>query len=250
MIPVKIVYPFPAETPEVKALFLPFAQRFVDTYFKHRPGDFHVITVVVNGREVTSDIVELFHGIPVEFKLYEGAGMDLGSQQMVAADSDHFQINMTSRMYFHRAGWLVRLMQIRDSYGPGLYGMSASHEGGKLHIATRGHCYDSKDFREYPHKIISRDQGVFFECGDGCLLDWYKNRGQTYGVVTWDNFWGSGKCVHCGEKNSFSLDDYFTSQNRFRDGTQEQTLCFDKHTDAYRDADETEKSRLQKMCVG
>ena len=144
--PVKIVYPFPAENDEVKALFTPFAERFVDTYFKHRPGYPAWVTVVVNGEKITPEITKLFEGVPAEFKLYEGNGMDLGSQQMVAAEGDHFQVNMTSRMYFHREGWLSRMIKTRETYGPGLYGMTASHEGGKMHICTRGHAYDSEGF--------------------------------------------------------------------------------------------------------
>lgn len=250
MIPVKIVYPLPCENEDAKALFWPFAQRFIDTYFKHRPGYPSVVTVVVNGPEVTGDIVELFHGMPVEFKLYDGNGMDLGSQQMVAQEGDHFQVNLTTRMYFHREGWLERMMAARETYGPGLYGMTASHEGGKLHLCTRGHAYDSKDFREYPHKIISRDQGVFFECGDGCLLEWYQARAQSALVVGWDGVYGNARCAHCHETNARGFQDYFVSQDNFRNGDQRNVLCFDKHTDSYRDADAEEKQRLSDLWRG
>lgn len=242
MIPVKIAYPFPDESDEVKAIFLPFAQRFADTYRKHPPGYPHVVTVVVNGKEVTPDIVELFQGLPVEFKIYEGAGMDLGSQQMAASEGDHFQVNMTSRMYFHREGWLNRMASARETYGPGLYGMTASHEGGKLHLCTRGFAYDAKDFREYPHQITSRNQGVFFECGDGCLLEWYQARKQPVIVVGWDGVYGN--------HNSMGLDDYFTAPGGFRDGDQRNVLCFDRHTDYYRDADFEEKKRLERLFRG
>lgn len=250
MIPVKICYTYPAENEEVRALFRPFAERFVDTYFKHRPGHLHVVTVVVNGTEVSADIVELFRGIPVEFKLYEGNGMDLGSQQMVASEGDHFQVNMTSRMYFHREGWLDRLVEGRETYGPGLYGMTASHEGGRLHICTRGHAYDAKDFREYPHQIVNRDQGVFFECGEGCLLEWYQARKQPVFVVGWNGEFGDGKCAHCHELSGKNFQDYFTHADGFRNGDQRNVLCFDKHTDAFRDADDQEKSRLTSLCRG
>lgn len=250
MIPVKIVYPFPAETEEVKTTFWPYAHRFVETYRKHPPGHPHLVTVVVNGSEVTADIVELFRGMPVEFKIYEGAGMDLGSQQMVAQEGDHFQVNMTSRMYFHREGWLARMVKARETYGPGLYGMTASYEGGRLHVCTRGHAYDAKDFREYPHQITSRDQGVFFECGEGCLLEWFERRKQPIMLVGWDGVYGNGTCVHCHELNSLWLDDYFTSPGSFRNGDQSNVLCFDKHTDYYRDADAEEKKRLEGLRQG
>jgi hypothetical protein len=247
MLPVKLVYPLPCENIEAKEMFWPFAKRFVESYASHRPGFMHILSVVVNGPEVTGDITDLFQGMPVEFTLYNGQGMDLGSQQMVAQSGDHFQVNFTTRMYFHRADWLERLVRARYAYGPGLYGMTASHEGGKLHICTRGHAYDSKDFREYPHKIISRDQGVFFECGEGCLLEWYKSRKQPAIVVSWDNIYGTGECLHCGETNSHTFQDYFCSQDNFRGGDQRNVLCWDKHTDSYRDADADEKKRLSDL---
>lgn len=245
MIPVKIVYPLPRDTEEVSKTFWPFAQRFVDTYKKFPPGHPHLLTVVVNKGAVNGEIIELFFGLPVEFIVYDGDGMDLGSQQLVAQKENHFQVNMTSRMYFHRAGWLERLVQVRDTYGPGLYGMSASYEGGKLHVCTRGFCYDSKDFREYPTEITSRDQGVFFECGEGCLLEWYQARKQPYGIVTWDSAFVAGKCRHCNERPTSSFDVYMLSKNGFRDGAQQQMLCWDKHSDAYMTADVEEQGRLR-----
>jgi hypothetical protein len=250
MIPVRIVLPVPKETPEVWAVFKPFIERFVATYKRFEPGYPHLLTVVVNKSAVSGEIIELFFGLPVDYVVYDGDGMDLGSQQLVAQKENHFQVNMTSRMYFHRAGWLERLVQVRDTYGPGLYGMSASYEGGKLHLATRGHSYDSKDFREYPTQIVSRDQGVFFECGDGCLLKWYQTRKQPYGVVHWDQIFINGQCRHCGEHPNNSFAAYWMSSNGFRDGNQEQMLCWDKHTGAYMAADLDEQARLRRLMWG
>lgn len=251
MTPVKLVYPLPADSPEVSETFKPFAERFAQSCKKFWPGYKYELVVVINKGKVNAELVELFFGLPVEFITYDGDGMDLGSQQLVAQSGDHFQVNLTSRMYAHREGWLKRLVEVRETYGPGLYGMTASYEGGKVHICTRGHCYDSKDFREYPTQITSRDQGVFFECGDGCLLEWYQSRKQPYGVVTWDAFWGDGKCYHCGEETAKKLGLYFhICTNRFRLGDQSNVLLHDRHTDLFRDADAVEKLRLGRLCIG
>lgn len=251
MIPVKIVYPLPMDSPEVWAVFKPFAERFVRSY-RAFPGEYpHELMVVINKGKVNGELVELFFGLPVEFVTYDGDGMDLGSQQLVAQTGDHFQVNLTSRMYFHRAGWLKRMVKVRRTYGPGLYGMTASYEGGKLHICTRGHAYDAKDFREYPTAITSRNQGVFFECGDGCLLEWYQQRKQAYGIVTWDAFWGEGQCSCCGDETRRKIGLYHHNcQNRFRLGDQSNILAHDKHTDIFRDAAEVERLRLARLCIG
>ena len=122
-------------------------------------------------------------------------------------------------------------------YGDGLYGLSASREGGNLHVCTRGHCYLTETFRNFPREIISRDQGVGFEVSkDTSLTEWYANLGLPRRIVHWD------ACV--------SVENFDAVVDRFRDGDQSQMLCFDRHSDLYRDADGIEKLRLERMALG
>lgn len=149
-------------------------------------------------------------------------------------------MNLTTRCYAHRAGWLLPLLRTRLAVGPGLYGMSCSMEGGNFHICTRGHAYDVEDFALYPHRITSRNQGVFFECGEGSLTDFFfRLRGCAY-VVHFDSY----------QKYVPYADERLAVPGGFRCGDQSEMLLWDKHSDYYRDAPPEEKHLLEDMAHG
>lgn len=233
-----LVYPMPLDNEEVTRTFLPFAHRFAETYLKYDPGDDHELIVVCNKSDPTPSVRAIFDRCNAFYDRYDGDGFDLGSQQMIAKKNrECFQVNFTSRSYFHRHGWLDRLLSGFYIYGDGLYGMSASREGGNLHVCTRGHCYLTETFRNYPHEITSRNQGVFFELAPGTsLTDWYAQLKKPRKIVHMD-------CM-------VDLEKFDNVCNRFRDGDQSQMLCLDRHTDYYRDADVDERNRLGAMCLG
>ena len=233
---VQVVFPVPTETKEVWALFKPFIQRFCDTWRKFPPGVRCTVYAVTQGADASEQLIDMFIGLPVVFERYD-KGADLGAQQYIARVSDDaFQVNMTTRCYFHREGWLARLVAARNDFGPALYGVSSSMEGGRFHICTRAFSYDTADFKLYPHDITSRDQGVFFECGEGCLTDWMKSIGRFPYLVTWDTVQLATQWVEV--------------ENGFRNGNQEQMLVWDKHSDAYTNANPEEKERLQLLHRG
>lgn len=236
-----IVYTIPAETREKWELFRPFVERFFKTWAQFPPGQIVRTALVVNSanehelhQEVVGETEQLFLDCadiqPIGWP-YAGKGCDFGAQQAIADTGNFFQINFTTRMYFHRAGWLTKLCEARQKHGPGLYGLSASNEGGRLHLCTRGHCFDSADFREYPYRIMSRDQGVFVELGAGCLLDFFEEhlKRPAY-LVGWDGV--------------YTKDRWFSMPNRFRIGDQSNVLIWDKHTEAWANAGTDEKDRL------
>lgn len=179
----------------------------------------------------------MFYGLPVTFLPYGDEGCDIGSAQCLAQLlDDEFMVCMTSRCYFWREGWLKRLVTAREAIGPDLFGCFASKESGKLHLCTRAYCMDAADFRMYPVKITSRNQGVFFECGEGNLLEWFEARGKKGWIVGWSG-------VH-------DKLEWFKVPDRFRNGDQSDCLVFDRHTDYYRDADDKEKKLLEGWCDG
>lgn len=234
-----IIYPLPLDSEEVWERFKHYAKRFADTYRQFHPSyDSHEVFVVLNKGDKTEEISTMFNNMRVRFLRYDGDGFDLGSQQWLAKqlDPETFTVNLTTRCYFHCDSWLYMLLKARDTFGPQLYGCFASKESGKLHLCTRGHCMDAADWQEYPHEIKSRDQGVFVECGDGCLLDWFESRSKQGILVSRDGFTTKGA--------------WFNVPNRFRNGTQSNCLIWDRHTDLYAEADTEEKERLERMCLG
>ncbi len=233
---IQVVIPVPTESEEAWVMFKPYIQRFCDTWRQYPPGVRCTLFAVTQGVDSTDEIRDIFTGLPTRFVRHDH-GMDLGAQQYIAMMSDDaFQVNMTSRCYFHRENWLARMVSARIKHGPALYGISTSREGGRMHICTRGHAYDVDTFKLYPHDITSRNQGVFFEVGSGNLLKFYRRIGMEGYVVFW-----------CGER---MVDDLTFIEGGFRDGDQGQMLFFDKHTDYYAAADDQEKERLRSLMLG
>jgi hypothetical protein len=244
--PVRIVYPAPLETREVRDIFMPFITRFADSLRKFNPGCEYELAVIENGGEedCIKDCRAQFYDLPVKFYRYEGTGCDIGSFLWFADQQAEnvFQVNCVTRVYAWKAGWLQRLVQNREIIGPSLFGTSASREGGKQHICCRCYAADSDDFSKYPHAIKSRDRGVFFEVGDGCLTEWFLSEEKYVGLVYWD---GVCDMPTCSPESDFRFQ---TAKNIFRRGDQSNMLVWDKHSDYYRDADESEKARLARMC--
>lgn len=167
---------------------------------------------------------------------YNENGCDIGSAQYASEllKENAFMVNMTSRCYFHREGWLKRLLEARNKHGKGLYGVSASWEGGKPHICTRAYCMDSEDFTRYPHIIDTREKGQKFEVGEWCITDWFRQQDLSTIQVTFD-----------GEQHQA---DWRKPDNIFRKGDQTNCLVWDRHTLIYQEADANDKRRLEEMA--
>lgn len=232
MIPT-VVYPIPFDKFDV---FERFVRRFADTFKKYSPGveDYEVV-VVCNWGEPTDEIREWFWGIKARFVPYYKHGCDIGSLQYAGAFGD-FLIGMTSRCYFHRKGWLKRYVDARQKHGPGLYGASASHEGGTPHICTRAYGIDTEILRKYPYQVQSRGDGQKFETGEWCLTSWALKQGLPTMQITWD---AEQDMAHWRDPKE---------QGIYRRGDQNAMLVWDRHTDIFKDADQVEKQRLAKLA--
>ena len=234
---VSVIYPLPLESTEVWEKFKPDVERFCSTWNQFPPGIRCQLRVMCCGNDPSPEVTALFKGMYPTFERYDGGGADLGAQQQAAlsAPQNTFQVNFTSRMYFHRAGWLKPLVAARNMYGPLLYGMSHSTEGTENgpYVCTRGHCYDTDDFALYPETIDSKEEGFYFECVK--MTRWFESIGRAASVVTWD----STLPYIIGPK---------AVENGFRDGDQSQMLVWDRHTKIYADADDTEKKRLRTLA--
>ncbi len=234
----------PMDSPILFAAFLPFAKRFANTFAKFPPGMRCKPVVVLNKCQFDSQkniVFDIFDPIAAVYESYDGDGYDLGSQQMVAKKyPGHFQINCTSRNYFWKADWLPPIYIARRMMGPGLYGVSASREGGNLHICTRGHCYDTDDFSKFPWEVKSRNDGVKFEVGPtGSLTNWYRDNGKPVRVVNW---------LPNGESVTMEIDRFDQVPNCFRRGDQSGMLMWDRHSDLFRDANPQQKKELARKC--
>jgi hypothetical protein len=231
-----LCYPMPMDSPSILAEFRPYAERFADTLRKFPPGIDTQLAVVCCHSEPSRDIQEIFKGLNPSYWHYEENGCDMGSAQYLAFHvPESFVIAMTSRCYFHRAGWADPMLAARFNYGPGVYGASgASRQNGIEHLCLRCYGLDASVFNEYPIHLNSRALGPAFEnqCG---LVNWLKGRSMAAMLVYWDG-------VH-------TRDTWFEPKNRFRNGDQSNMLVWDRHTDGWANASPEERTELERVTM-
>jgi hypothetical protein len=236
-----IAYPLPLDAWDT---FKPFVERWVGTYRKHPAGYPHKIIAAYSGPPPGSDVRLLFDGLPVEFLDYNGGGIDIGAAQFAARREDtDFIVGMTSRVYFHRAGWLSRIIGARNEFGRGLYGASGSYERSQskrlAHVFpnphVRGVLYgvDASDFRAFPYTVTDRATAFQFESGEWNFMEWFRDRGLMVKMVTWSGVYDPPLWRDPSLKNIF------------RRGDQSDLLVFDKHSDFYSAADNKTKRQLE-----
>lgn len=236
-----VIYPLPLDNWDT---FKVDVERFVQTWNEFRPGCPCTVTMMIppcRDERVLAESHTIL-GKFGEFNLrpYSGRGADIGAHQQAAFQcDDEVMVCLSTRVHFHRAGWLKRLMDCWDEFGPGLYGTAATREPGRLCLRT--HCYmmGSYDFQRYPHVINSRPRGHFFEWGyrnpDGSLTDWYQSLGGMTRVVYWDS---------CSDV------EWLAQDNIFRRGDQSNLLVWDRHTELWKNSSEHEKAVLATMAFG
>lgn len=228
-----IIYPLPFDH---WTEFSKYAVRFANSLREFPLPPETTVYVVCNWSEPTDHIREMFYGIRARAFGYYGNGCDFGSAQHVleVIPDDTFMVMMTSRCYAHRPGWMERFIEARQRIGPAVFSASASWEGGTPHLCTRAYAMDARTFRQYPHRIETREQGQLMETGEWCLTRWAREQKLGCWQVTFD-----------GEQEQ---DGWRFPENVFRKGDQSAMLIHDKHTDAWRDADPAEKERLTALA--
>lgn len=229
---IDLIYLYIARDPN----FDPFAERFVKTYQEFPAGVEHQLRVVVCNGEPRDNLKELFDPLKAEYHGYYQNGRDIGAQQFVACGlNSDWVVCTSSRTYFHRAGWLKKMVEAREQYGDGLYGAMASFEG-RPHIRTCFYACSPEEFGRYPFVIETAESSYRFESGFGSFTDWFAFRNKPGVMVTWNG---------CYLKNEWR-----SAENIFRKGDQSNCLVFDRHTDEYRDADEDDKRYYQRLADG
>lgn len=229
---IDLIYLYIARDPN----FDQFAERFARTYTEFPAGIDHQLNVIVCNGEPRENLHALFDPLKAIYHEYSGNGRDIGAHQSLAVklDSD-WVVCTSSRTYFHREGWLNRMVEAHEQYGNGLFGAMASFEG-RAHIRTCFYACNPKDFKEYPFLIDSPPDSYRFESGFGSFTDWFAFKEKPAVMVTWN-----------GE---YPKRYWRTGNNIFRKGDQSNCLVFDRHTDEYRDAEQKDRIYYQRLADG
>lgn len=219
-------------TPRSADEFAGCAWKFSVTYRQFDPGSEHELVVVfVRGNPSEGDYAIwsgvkcrfLHHSVPIEDRSWM-------VQNLLAKESCDFMVGFVSRAYFHRPGWLKRVVDARKQYGDAFYGSMASSAGCPLqtHPAPNPHlrgtmwAFDLQTISKFPHQIKTPEDEYRLECGEWNLSNWFESIGKPPRLVTFDGVWAKP--------------DWDKPENAFCKGDQSNLLHWDRHTDAYRNS--------------
>lgn len=207
------------EAPE-PSHYVPFEERFSETYQKYDPGFPHHLRVVCCGGPV-DDSIKALYPFADSFSTYMGAGSDLGTQQdaMKELDAD-FVVNLATPISFWKSGWLNRMVEARNKNGDGLYGPFASNEW-LPHIRTSCWAVDRETFLRYPHLIDTREKCYLAEHKDKSpalwqFTFWYCSIARPTLMVTWDGEYGPldwrtpANIMYRGDQSNCLMHDRYT----------------------------------------
>jgi hypothetical protein len=184
---VEIVYIFPLNGAHQ---FIDLAVRFVESYHNYPPKLEHETTIVCNGSKVTEEAKFLFASLPnAKFFEHDNTGFDIGAFQAVANQSDSDMVVwFGSDAYFHKAGWLARMVEAWLVAGQGLYANSSS-DSPLPHVRTTGFVCSPNVIRSYPKKVISLKDRYDFEHGPDSITMQCVRLHIPVHLITWDGIW-------------------------------------------------------------
>lgn len=213
--------------PEAADEFNEAAKRFVASYKEFPAEHEHDLVVVFCNGSASPEMIEIYDGLTPRNVFYDGSGRDVGAQQATALESKcDFSVAVNSRVYFHKAGWLKRMMEAREQNGPGVYAAMASFEGCPLgqvwpnpHLRTAFYGMDTELWHQFPHAINSRADSFRFESGEWNIANWCEANGYRAMLVSWGGCW--------------DRHDWRQVPNGFRSGDQSNCLVWDRHVDIF-----------------
>lgn len=146
------------------------AHRFISTYRKFPPGHDHDTVIVCNGREPSLEAMQILGGLPnATFFPHDDSGQDIGGY-IAACKTLPGRVVLCcgGSVYFHRAGWLARMMDVWNRHGPGFYGSQSSYEV-TPHLNTTGFWCPSGLLSSYPYPVVTKEDRYNFEHGKANL---------------------------------------------------------------------------------
>lgn len=206
-----------------------YAARFVATIQLYPPGVEFQLIVCCNGGALATDKQMLFLTIPHEFYIRPNdPSWDIGGYQFVANQIDcDIVVCMGESVFFHRAGWLSRIIDSWHKYGPGFYGFFSSNLV-RGHMNTTAFAVYPMALKLYPQVKDRRDR-YEFEHGQTALWRRLSQQGKPTKFVTWsgeydpkdwrrpDNILWKGDqsslLVHCNHTERYAASSEETKRN-------------------------------------
>ncbi len=214
-----------------------YCARFVTTYREYPAGYAHQLLVIANGGALPTSTAVLFEGLNARMWPHlNDPGWDVSAYLDAAkgpcADAD-IMVCFGESVYFHREGWLKRLVDAWAKFGPGMYGPYASNTI-RGHLNTTAFCCHPFMLKSYPKRVASRQDRYAFEHGEQAMWRRLNDRGVPVRMVTWD-----------GEYEPMA---WRTPRNILWRGDQSNLLCFCNHSDRFAEADEKTRMNWLRTC--
>lgn len=217
-----IVYVYPA--PEIDQRAEGWAFRFLETYYRRPPGMDHDTLIVLNGGEITYELMCLFSSLRrTEFVQHDDSGWDIGAFQKAARTFPDYDLMVffTSSVYLKQSGWLRYMVNAFEKKGDGLYGCMGNRGVPQFkvypHVRTTGFWIRPKLMNEYPWVARKKEDRFPFEHGPNCLAEWLKRTKQlptrvvtTNGIYEWENWDNIPNGYHRGDQSAMLCGDRLT----------------------------------------
>ena len=172
---------------------LDYISRFVASYQLFPPGVEHQTVVICNGGPLKNEEGLCF--LPMNAVLYPrlNDGWDIGGFIDVAKQfACDMLVCLGESVYFHRAGWLARMVEAWNKFGPGMFGFWSSNLV-RPHMNTTGFVCDPALIAAYPFIINTRQDRYDFEHGQQPFWKRVVAQGRPVRFVTWDGEWEPAK---------------------------------------------------------
>ena len=174
-----------------------YSPRFVRTYLENPAGAEHRLVVICNGGALSPQRRKFFDDLDCEF--YErpnDEGKDISAYQdlaehLVIKNEADFLVCFGESVYFHRPGWLQKLVEARAAHGPGMMGCFSSHMV-RAHLNTTAFGCDSRLLAKYPRVITNGDRYAF-EHGGTCFWKRLVAGKNTAALVTFEGVFFQGE---------------------------------------------------------
>lgn len=211
-----------------------YVSRFVGSYLACPPEIDHETIIACNGGPLDRETSLLFSPLRCEFlPRANDPAWDVGAFMDVASlTAPDLLLCLGESVYFHRPGWLRRIVEAWQEHGPGMYGLFSSNLL-RPHLNTTAFACAPFDLLQYP-KPRNQKERYEFEHGIKSFWTYVYSRGRPAMLVTWDGIWTPSQ--------------WRKPKNILWRGTQENCLAYCIHTDRWRAANDGTKFRWSKWA--
>ena len=214
-----------------------YASRFTATFHEYPPGHDADLMVICQGGPVSTELAMIFAPLnPLCYPRSNDPGWDVSAFQDASrgpcADYDAV-LWLGESNYFHKAGWLKRLVEAWKKHGEGMYGPFSSNLV-RAHLNTTAFMCSPAILRRYPYRAVDRAGRYEFEHGSNGLWRRAERAGFPVMMVTWDGEWSPRM--------------WRVPDNILWRGDQSNCLMWCSHTDNWHHQPEPEKSKWSNLA--